>query len=322
MNDMSEAREELWELFWSDIKAEDEFPARTPLLAHYTSASTLDAIFSSRQLWLSHPMLMNDIEELQWGIRAGSRVLESHKRIKKACGSQDSFDLLKQYFSEFVTAEGVSDAYSIFAACFCEHDADDMDGLLSMWRAYGANGGGAAVIFDTSKLVPNESSPFLLSVVRYGSGRDREEWISGKLDRIADFIESTTHEVDDSFLSTVAFFFLARLKIFALTTKHSGFREEREWRLIYLPERDLDNRFSHCIDYVVGSSGFQPKMKLDLSTDLLSGVAMSTLVKKVMLGPAHESNLGLAAVRRMLVKSGNEALSAHLVQSTTPFRPV
>jgi hypothetical protein len=63
-------------------------------------------------------------------------------------------------------------------------------------------------------------------------------------------------------------------------------------------------------------------MKLDLDADLLSGVAMSTLVEKVMLGPAHESNLGLAAVRRMLVKSGHEALSARLVQSTTPFRPV
>lgn len=319
---MDELRNELWDLIWGDIKAEDEFPAITPLLAHYTSASTLDAVFKSRQLWLSHPMLMNDLEELQWGINAGIRVLQSHKGVEEACGSPDAFTRLNTYFAEFVSADGEGDAYSIFVSCFCECDIDDNDGLLSMWRAYGANGGGAAIVLDTSKLLPQDDSPFLLSRVRYGSGRQREDWISKKLDEVAGFLKLNASSVDQDFLSAVAFYFLARLRAFALTTKHAGFSEEREWRLIYLPERDLDKKFSKYVDYMVGPSGFQPKMKLPLDSDLLGGVSISSLVSKIMLGPAHEAALGATAVRRMLVLSGHEGVAERVVQSMTPFRPM
>lgn len=319
---MDELRNELWNLLWADVKAEDEFPARRPLLAHYTSAQTLDAIFSSGQFWLSHPMLMNDMEELQWGIRAGVSVLQAHNGISSALGSSGSFDLLRRFFDEYVEAMGSGDAYSIFAACFCEHNEEsDVDGLLSMWRAYGANGGGAAIVFDTSKLTPKDESPFLLAPIRYGTGAEREAWISGKLDEVAKFIGLNKAHVNNDFLSTIAHLLLARLKIFALTTKHSGFKEEREWRLIYLPDRDHDSSFSKNISYVVGSKGFHPKMKLPLNSDLLGEVELSGLIKEVILGPTHEGALGLAAVRHMLSSRGYDELTPRVFRSTTPFRP-
>lgn len=318
---MKDLQGQLWGLLWSDIESESEFPEKRPLLAHYTSAQTLEAIFRGKQLWLSHPMLMNDLEELQWGIHAGIRVLSQHEGLMNACGATERFALLQKYLGEFVAADGVADAHSIFVACFCEHKQEEHDGLLSMWRAYGANGGGAAIIFDTGKLNPQDDSPFILSSVKYGSASQREEWISRKFDEVAGFLAANPSHIDEELLSIVAYFLLARLKVFALTTKHQGFEEEREWRLIYLPERDDQQKYTQYIDYAVSPSGFQPKMKLPLTPEVSGMIELQDLVTEIMLGPAHGSALSLTAVRRMLSLRGLDDLSARVRQSMTPFRP-
>ena len=41
-----------------------------------------------------------------------------------------------------------------YVFCLSEHAKDDTDGLLSMWRGYGGNGNGAAIVFDAGKLRP------------------------------------------------------------------------------------------------------------------------------------------------------------------------
>ena len=54
-----------------------------------------------------------------------------------------------------------------------------------------------------------------------------------------------------------------RLKIFIffLFTKHHGFSEEREWRAVYLRDRDHDNVLQPMLHYAVGRYGLEPKLK-------------------------------------------------------------
>ncbi|MBO9780860.1 hypothetical protein J7371_18515, partial [Xanthomonas phaseoli pv. dieffenbachiae] len=53
---------------WSDLKEDEHFPSKRPLLAHYTSLSTMESIFRGEEIWMSHPFLMNDDEELKEGL--------------------------------------------------------------------------------------------------------------------------------------------------------------------------------------------------------------------------------------------------------------
>ena len=50
---------------WDDADPRSDFTEARPILAHYTTLATLEAIVRSNQLWLSHPLQMNDHDELR-----------------------------------------------------------------------------------------------------------------------------------------------------------------------------------------------------------------------------------------------------------------
>ena len=52
----------LFEPLWADLKGDDSYPAKRPLLAHYTSMVVLEAILRDNEVWFSNPLFMNDLE--------------------------------------------------------------------------------------------------------------------------------------------------------------------------------------------------------------------------------------------------------------------
>jgi hypothetical protein len=40
-----------------------------------------------------------------------------------------------------------------------------------MWRGYGGNGNGAAIVFDTAKIAAREESPLVIAHVHYGTAQ-------------------------------------------------------------------------------------------------------------------------------------------------------
>lgn len=54
---------------YDDVKEADQFYVKKPLLAHYTSLSTLEKILETDEIWFSNPLFMNDLEEVRfWGM--------------------------------------------------------------------------------------------------------------------------------------------------------------------------------------------------------------------------------------------------------------
>jgi hypothetical protein len=51
------------------------------------------------------------------------------------------------------------------------------------------------------------------------------------------------------------------LKSSSLLTKHDGFSEEKEWRIVYVPEGDPLGYLKACLDYFIGPRGLEPKLK-------------------------------------------------------------
>lgn len=313
--------EALTTALWSDFESENDFPSKRPLLAHYTSVSTLEKIVSTNQVWLSNPLYMNDLEELRFGMNAGADDFRSSQHLAEVCESSERHAFPVKKFDELFSNFDSNHALDTYVMCLSEHTSGKNDGLLSMWRGYGANGSGVAIVFDTAKLNPNEASPFIVGRVRYKSHPERLEWIDKKLYELAQVLATT--ELADENLSLEAHVFIERLKLFALFTKHDGFSEEQEWRIVYMNERDPQGLMRPMLGYAITGRGVEPKLKLEFSKVaqvLGSGVSLESLVDLIILGPSISSILAENSVRRMLTVAGQADLAALVTASSIPYR--
>jgi hypothetical protein len=310
----------LFEPLWADLQGEDAFPNRQPLLAHYTSLPVLAAILQNNEVWFSHPLLMNDPEEVAFGLETGAQLFFTSEIIKAACGSTERFNTLRNtfiyWFNRF-TKEHLPDTY-VF--CLSEHAKEDNDGLLSLWRGYGDNGKGVAIVLDTAALVPREESPFIIGKVDYGTREDRINRIQKRIAHFAEILEKSA--IPDEKLVICSFYFFQRLKSFAIFTKHRGFKEENEWRVVYMRDIDEAKILDPMLGYSVGPADAAPKLKLKIEkiaglpeTDL----SLSKIIERIILGPLS-SPLARNAVAKMLESVGLADLKDRIKRSTIPFR--
>lgn len=307
---------------WSDLSEVDLFPFSRPMLAHYTSVETLAKIMANDELWLSHPLLMNDDQEMKWGLVEGQTQFRNHSGLRQACNCMSGgYDVLAQAFESKFDEFATTHAYDTYVACFCKHEPGDTDGLLSMWRGYGANGGGAAIVLDTGKLVAADGSPLVLAPVTYESTVQRQNWVATKLDKLAISIQSEKPSHDE--LRAIAGAFVDRLKMFALFTKHTGFSEEREWRLVYMRDRDPKGLYESMLSYTISPTGISPKFKLPLKRNMveeLLDLSITSLVSSILIGPTAGDALSVMSIKRMLCQTGKPELVGRVKTSSTPFR--
>jgi hypothetical protein len=308
---------------WSDIPAADNFPAQRPLLAHYTSIETLEKILKYDEIWFSNPLYMNDLEELRFGLNEGAAAFPLHTGIRNACGSPDRYKILLSAFERQFREFDQIHAFDTYVLCFSEHQPEDTDGALSMWRGYGDEGRGVALVIDTQKLNVIETPLFIISKVTYASRDERLNWIKNKLDEFSLLLANVA--ISDEMLYTAANALLERIKTFALFTKHRGFGEEHEWRFVHLKQYDRANHLAKMLDYAMGKRGLEPKLKFKLAP--IEGVtapdlSLEQLVYRIILGPSISNGLTAKTLERMLIQLGKPALVDRLRLSGTPFRPV
>jgi len=305
-----------------DLKAfEHEFKSKPVLLAHYTSLEAFESIVKNNEIWFSNPLFMNDLEEVKFGIFSGINAAKTSAAIKKALSpaQYEQFNRhLDAYFQQF-EKDHVFDTY-VFGAS--RHDPSDTDGKLSMWRGYGGNAKGVAIVFDTANMnIADEVRPLIVSKVFYGTVEERSKYLTGYCDKIATIFASSPLPDAKLHLATWALF--DRIKLFALFTKHRGFAEEEEWRVVYMRDRDKDKKFDPMFSYVIGSQGVEPKLKLKvapLAGILADDLSLEKIVHSIILGPSASSALALASVKRMLNLLGRPELAARVSGSTTPLR--
>jgi hypothetical protein len=298
-----------------------DFPAHRPLLAHYTSIANLESIVCSQEVWFSHPLTMNDHEELIFGMTEGANAFRSHLGLVEACGTREKYELLRAAFESSLQAFWEHQAFDTYVFCAAVHEADDINGKLSLWRGYGGNGSGAAIVFDTGKFAFVPESPFLVGRVHYLSRAERVAWANVRLDVLAQTLKEIP--VPDEQLHLPATAFLERLKFAAIFSKDVGFLEELEWRVVYRLDRDTDSLLKGMLSYAVGPRGIEPRLKFKIAPlpGLAADLSLQKIVDRIILGPSQTSVLALPTVRRMLAQNGMATLSDRVWTSTTPFRP-
>lgn len=317
MRDDTRTSSPLDAVLWSDLQPEPR-PGELPLLAHYTSIATLERIAQTGEIWFSNPLYMNDVDELRYGMSLGLHAVRSHTGLREACPPAHYNALLDAFDALYATFDSDS-AFDVYVFSCSEHDNEiGDDGLLSMWRGYGGDGNGVAIVFDMEPLL-RARTPMLVHQVQYLSYEDSEAWMADKLQRFARALQQAGGPVEGMQAAAAALF--ERIKLFALFTKHRGFHEEREWRIVYLREQDADGVFAQHLHYTIGPRGIEPRLRF--TTDALRGhgvqPSLREMVQRIILGPVLATPLALRSVQRML-EIYQPAWADRVTRSSTPYR--
>jgi hypothetical protein len=294
-----------------------------PLLAHYTSIDVLEKIMKTGELWFSNPLFMNDLEEVRFGVQQGARLFWQNQLVVDACGSPNRSQILAHAFSHYYNQFDQEHAFDTYVFCLSQHEPTNTDGRLSMWRGYGGQGNGAALVFNTNFVTESkETSPLILTRVYYASAEKRIEWLNTKLTRWCEIFKNAS--IPDNQLHVAAYALFYTIKFFALKSKHDGFKEECEWRIIYMPEHDRHGTFSGKIrqHYLIGKRGVEPKLVFKIEPLYPDQTwTFFDILDRIILGPSLSSWLARRSVERMLEAVNKPEFRQKVSASQIPLRP-
>ena len=293
------------------------------LLAHYTSIRVMESILQTSEVWFSNPLFMNDMQEMRSGLQEGTRFFSNKDPLVKAGGgSMKRADILQKLYFHYFRHFDEQQAFDTYVFCLTEHDASDDDGLLSMWRGYGQHGNGAALVFDPSRLTLVPTSPLICGKVSYVTNEKRTEQVDTLMNEWVALTEKLA--LPDDKLHLAAYVAFSLIKSHALMTKHAGFSEENEWRVIYYPERDGTGALKPFQHYHIGDRGVEPKLKYKIghmASVSAPDLALERILDRIILGPSLSSPLAKRSVERMLETIGKPDFKGLLRTSGIPLRP-
>lgn len=285
---------------------------------YYTTADTATSILRNQQFWMRNTTTMNDYMEVDHGFDCLNAAYKTEpgnvfSRALDACFTGLSEDI-KNYFNEWLPHI----RRDTYITCVSEHSAEeDQNGRLSMWRAYGGQAGIALVIkgdmmFNESDALGAYSHP----VAYLSADRFAVEFleIAKNIENEAEYIKSLDREIVKSFLFSM-------LRFAVLCTKHPGFHEEREWRVVACPTLRPSKLLVPTVEVVRGVP--QTVLKIDLLNQPdqgLVGLSLSELLDRIIIGPCEFPQVILGAFRQLLAEAGVPDLDNKIAVSDIPLR--
>lgn len=290
--------------------------------AHYTSAANALSIIKNKNVWMRNASEMNDFSEISHGhscLKAAWDDRTQGARIKGLLESVEGglVERLGQAYNE----RFYDRARRTFMLSVSEHGQGVIDenqyGRLSMWRAYGGNTNVALVLSSRPFLSETSATQAYTSPVFYG---DQSMFIQ-EFTKVVDAFEENLTLARELGGDAVKSLFENIFHFSVLSTKHPGFSEEREWRVIYSPSLFAADKINLHLEVVNGVPQQVYKFPLvDYPSEGLIGVTLPDLLERVIIGPTNSAETIAEALGLALMQEGVQDWSDRVSLSKIPLR--
>lgn len=295
-------------------------------LIHYTSAAAAISIIRNKTVWMRTVRCMNDFMEVEHGFQLLQRSFSPPIDSEMEKGLRAVGTALDEVFPG-LAEEGVKwfDGWlfqlrnKTYMTCLSEHDANEKDyGRLSMWRSYTANQVGVGLVMNPMPLYSlSDTFGAFSSPVYYFSDdhlRDLFLEIAANIAENREFLQS--QDRDD-----IKGYFCMLLRAVAMCTKHPGFVEEKEWRIMHTEQLDKRGALELDVECIAGIP--QPIYKIPLEDHEpsgMTGISIPDLVEHVLIGPTQFPLPVWDAIVIELEKAGVTNAAEKVSYSNIPLR--
>jgi hypothetical protein len=292
--------------------------AENTRFVHYTSSEVAVSILENKTVWMRNALVMNDWQEVEYGMKCFRR-LRTDASWTEFCSLIDSvYEGMSQQFCEFIDTRLGLLRYETFLTSLSEHlDSEDNLGRLSMWRAYGGNNGVALVVNQAPFMYVTHISNLNSCPVLYTT----QDGFVGQFSSVIENVRRCLDEV--GYLGRDRIFdVLTTMYLYAvLGTKHPGFHEEREWRVIYMPwiKRPSGLKPSRRFVSVVYQTIYEVPLVHDESIGLHKA-DIPNLLNRLIIGPTQNSVIPFQAFTALLSDTQIEEPWKKIVVSNIPLR--
>jgi hypothetical protein len=289
---------------------------------HYTSSNNAIDIIKGRTFWMRNAKCMNDFQELTHGYTIISDYFKDKEKNKEFRLVVDQID---ENFEQDVVKgfeewwEAIS--YNTYILSLSEHSGPDEieHGRLSMWRAY-SNGGSKCALEISLPTDLNTGNSLVVTPVSYLKDSELSLRLDHAVTNVKKLISEYKHEGLDK-NELVKFFILALIDL-TLAVKHPGFKEEREWRVYYIPNimPDRTEHLKNDVEIVVGIPQIVYKIPVFKPDDEkgIDGYYINQIIKGILIGPSSYPKIQIDAFRKLLDENGLKA--AKVSASFIPLR--
>lgn len=287
---------------------------------HYTSAESALSIIKSKRFWMRNTNCMSDYSEVQHGFDIVGRFFPNETKGNAFIKALDA--CVPGAAEEAINAFGQSwndIRFNTYIAAVSEHDdQEDLHGRLSMWRAFGGNVARVGIVLNVP-LYTMATQPLnlLFSSVAYLSEDLTHRVFLEVIDNInknCDYLKT----VDRKAIVVIIF---AMLLAGVVCLKHEGFREEREWRVIYAPKRSPSALMESSTEVIGGIPQVIHKIPLDAHVSAsIADLDLSRLFDRLIIGPTpYPWPMGVAFIEA-LRQAGVADAENRVVASGIPIR--
>lgn len=296
----------------------DALKSRNGRLAHYTSADVALSIIQNRRVWMRNAQTMNDFSEIEHGKFCLFTAYQSAPGQKLQAVLERTHPGFCKDLSERFNSWLPAFENDTFLACFSEHaEEEDKLGRLSMWRAYGRSNGVALILNNRPFVEPSDALKAYTSPVAYFS--------QGQFHQ--NFYEvAAAAEVNEAALAAVGYdelmgYVFTAFRFSILCTKHPGFHEEREWRVVYGPSFDKSEHMDHTVEVIGGVPQRVCKIPLkNIPDEGFFGAEIAELLDRIIIGPTDHGVAMYQAFCQALEEAGIADPAAKVILSEIPLR--
>ncbi|UYY78211.1 DUF2971 domain-containing protein [Sphingomonas sp. R1] len=291
--------------------------------AHYTSAQVAMDIFRARDenrcLWLRNAMLMNDFSEIEYGqqlLRLSLNNQDIVERLKAACNAINT-DVINAF--TMLDQEVYAIKRGTYLLSLALHKGLELvRGRLSMWRAYGGDANVCLLLNPEAFVTEQTAYDAALAPVDYGGP---EKFLHGLI-QIIENMERNCAELREINPDLVKANLKYAIDVMVLSTKHPGFQEESEWRVIHREKVPAQPNSPPskivCLNGIVQKVFYIP-MK-NMPEHNLQNADLNSLLYKVLIGPTPNPDLVWEGFVRILDECGVENPADKVLASGIPLR--